>query len=315
MKSLKDILAERILLLDGALSTFIEKYNLREYDYHKNRFINHSKNLYGFHEILTFTDPRFIQEIHEKYLKAGSDIIVTNTFRGNEYYLDQYDLKGLSYELNFTAGKLAREVAGKYSIIRRNKPRFVFGSVGPVPADVPMEDYKQIYGQQIKGLLAGNVDGIILECFDSEQGLLQVITVLEEIMQKRKRKIYVILAANVNDEGKFFISNDFITRVEEKVNFVDILAVGQCCGRGPDRIFKDIKELSASVNYPIVVCPNADTGEEEEKLSAPEFAALIKRFLDEKLVNIIGGCFGTTPEYIEILANLIKNYQPREFTA
>ncbi len=314
MKSIKDILPERLMVLDGAMGTYIRKFNLKEYDYHKDKFATHSKKLFGFHEILNLTYPKLIQEIHEKYLKAGADIIETNTFRANDYFLEKYDLKGLAYEVNFTSAKLAREVANKYTLIRRNKPRFVLGSVGPVPDKLDESEYKSIYSQQLKGLLAGRVDGIIFETFTDPQNLYSAMATLNEIMSKRAKKIPVIISATVaTPDDNLFLDKEYVDKLLLDNPFLDVIAVGENCGYGPDQVYGHIKQLSQAVKLPIIAYPNAGVVH-KEPMSAPEFAAFVKKYLDEGLVNIIGGCCGTTPDTIELLSRLVKDYSPRPFT-
>ncbi len=314
MKTIKDILQEKIMLLDGAMGTFIRRFNLREYDYHKDKFATHSKNLFGFHEILNLTYPRLIQEIHEKYLKAGADLIETNTFRANDYFLEKYDLKGLAYEINFTSAKLAREMANKYTLIRRNKPRFVLGAVGPIPDKLDFDQYKSIYSQQLKGLLAGKVDGIIFETFTDPDNLRAALATLNEIMEKRSRAIAVFVSATVSKpDDSLMLDKDFVEQLVKENGSLNILAVGENCGYGPDQVYDHIKRLSQETTLPIIAYPNAGV-HHKEPMSPPQFVAFVKRYLDEGLVNIIGGCCGTTPETIELLGKLIADYKPREFS-
>ncbi len=314
MKKLADLLKERVLVLDGAMGTFIQKYNLRKFDYHKSRFQDHNVELFGFHEILNLTYPDLIKEIHEKYLKAGADIIETNTIRANEFYLAKYELQGLSYEINLASAKIAREIATKYSLIRRNRPRFVFGSVGPVEGELDPEAAKQIYSQQLKGLIAGKVDAIVFESFTSARNLEYALAVLNEILEKRNRSFDVVLSATVaKRDGKIFLTGDFLRALREKYNKVNILAAGENCGIGPEEVLRDIRVLSKDIDLPVIAYPNTGT-DYDEPYSAAQFAAIVKRFLDEQLVNIIGGCCGTTPEYTELIDKLAKNAKPRSFS-
>jgi len=313
MKSIKSELLKKILVLDGSYGTYIRKFNLKKYDYHKSRFLSHSKNLFGFHEILNLTNPKLIQEIHEKYLRAGADIIETNSFRANEYYLAKYDLSGLAYEINLTAAKIAREQANKYSMLNRSKLRYVFGSIGPVHEILTSEQYKQVYSQQIKGLLAGRVDGILFETFVDSDNLYYALLTLNEILEKRSKSIFVILSATVkNPNNSLFLNKDFIKRVSEEFKNLDIIAVGENCGFGPKNVYTHIKELSKEVNLPIIVYPSLGLSG-KETMSISEYLVYLKKFLDDELVNIIGGCCGTTPKTIEHISKLVKDYKPRAF--
>ncbi len=313
MKKISDILPERIMVLDGAMGTYIRKFGLKEYDYHKNKFATHSKNLFGYHEILNLTYPKLIKEIHEKYLKAGADLIETNTFRANDYFLEKYDLKGLAYEINFTSAKLAREIADKYTFIKRSKPRFVMGSVGPVPSKLTKDEYKLIYSQQFKGLLAGHVDGIIFETFLDPDNLYAAVETLNEIMQRRSRTLPVIISATVEKpDDEFFMNKEFVGRLVENNTALDIIAVGENCGYGPEEVYTHIKTLSQEIDLPIVAYPNAGI-HHKEPLSPAEFVAFVKKYLDQGLVNIIGSCCGTTPETTRLLDSLAKDYTPRKF--
>ncbi len=313
MNNFVDILSRRVLVLDGAMGTFIKKYNLRKFDYHKNRFVDHKTDLFGLNEVLNLTYPDLIKEIHEKYLKAGADIIETNTIRANEYFMEKYDLQGLSYEINFTAAKLAREVATKYSLIRRNKPRFVFGSVGQTKEEISQDDAELIYSQQFKALIAGKVDAILFETFISPEVLLNALKVLDDILKKRGKTYPVVISATVTDENdSLFVDTGLVDEIRERFTNIKLVAVGENCGLGPEEVLRNIRSLSSQVDLPVIAYPNAGLTY-DEPYTAAQFAAVAKKFLDEELVNIIGGCCGTTPEYIELIANLAKDAKPRPF--
>jgi 5-methyltetrahydrofolate--homocysteine methyltransferase len=274
--------------------------------------MSHSTDLTGFYEILNLTYPELIKEIHEKYLKAGADIIETNTHKANEFYLKQYDLQGLSYEINFTAAKLAREIATKYTMIRRTKPRFVFGAVGPIDEELDENLAEVYYSQQFKGLIAVKVDAIVLETFIKESTLRKALEVLNSILQRRNKKFYAVISVTVTDEkDKLFISQELLDEYRQIFPYVEILAVGENCGLGPEEVLINIRELAQRINYPIIAYPNAGLTY-DEPYTATQFAAVAKQFLDEQLVNIIGSCCETTPEYTELLANLVKQAKPRK---
>ncbi len=315
MNDFYDIMQNKVLVLDGSTRTYVmQKYNLKKYEFHKNRFMNHKVDLYGFVEILNITYPEIIKEVHEKYLKSGADIIRTNTHSANEYFLHQKLLDGLSYEINYASAKLAREVAAKYSLITRNKPRYVFGTIGPIEAGKGEQvNYEQVYLQQIKGLLAGRVDALLLECFTNLRNLFAVLDVINSVMEKRMKQVWVAIAVTKRDATQdLILTEGVINEIEREFPRLKILAIGENCGLGPEEVFRDILEFSKQMTYPIIAFPNNGLTY-DMPYSAAQFGALAKRFMDNKLVNILGGCCGTTPEYTEIISKLAKDAEPFQF--
>ncbi len=297
-------LHKRVLILDGDLSFYIDKYNLRKYDYHGSRFMQHSKNLTGFYEILNLTYPQLVQEIHEKFFKAGADIIRTNTFKANEYYLSQYDLANLAYEINYTAAKLAREVAVKYSLIDKNRPRFVFGRIGDIDRQISLQDSELYYSQQIKGLFAGKVDVIFFENFRSYQNLQQVLQVLDSILKRRNRRypVVITLSADLKEE----LYGQLISEINEHWTNIDLVALGQSRGADLNGLFETFSKIHSEQAKILCVNVRDDSG---VQVSESEFFEVMKHLISQGLVNIVGIGRGGSVDYVEALDKLVKDLE------
>ncbi len=310
----KEELKKRILVLDGAMGTVIQKYNLKEEDYNGKK---------GCNEILNITKKDIVREIHRKYIEAGADIIETNTFNCNEISLEEYGLGDKVYELNFLGAKLAKEEAQK---IEKRKI-YVAGSIGPTsktltvptgknPYDRGLEfdQLKKAYKEQIKGLIDGGVDLLLIETiFDGLNAKCAVISA-EEVMEEKGIKLPVMISATVNKEGRIFTGQS----IESLIVAIDrefIVSYGFNCSFGAKELIPLVKRLEKFTLKPISLYPNAGLPNENgEYLETPEITAnYLKELVDERKVNILGGCCGTTFEHIKEIANLVRGRAPREF--
>ena len=304
-KDITTILKKRILVLDGALGTLIQRYNLKELDYRIGHFEKVEGNLLGFNELLSLTRPEIISEIHEKYLKVGADIIETNTLRANRLTLEEYGIEEINaYELNFASAKLAREKVVKYTNLTLNKPRYLAGSVGPLSPEIPFETAVEVYTEQIKGLLAGNVDFILLETMTNENSIIAATEALNNIMKKRNRRFKLAISGSATGNNHSPIKVDFIRKLVLDYPNVEIFAIGENCGLGFEDVLNNIRKLADSEFF-IIAYPNS-LSKDGKELTLEEQLDFAKKFIDEGLVNIIGGCCGTDYDFIENLVKFLK---------
>jgi len=326
-KEIQQELKTRVLVLDGAMGTMIQKHNLTEKDFRAEKYINHKHNLKGCNDILSFTQPHIIKDIHEKYLKAGADIIETNTFNANKISLSDYGLENDAYELNYIAAQLAREMATKYSTITRNKPRFVAGAIGPTnktasmspdvndpsKREVSFDDLVEAYTEQVKGLLAGNVDLILIETIFDTLNAKAALFAVQSVMEKRNRIFPVMISGTITDKSGRTLTGQTVEAFLNSLSHIDLLSIGFNCSFGAKDMYLHIEELSNKAPFNISAYPNAglpnELGQYDE--TPQKMLEQMKDFTKNKIVNIIGGCCGTTPEHIKKLAELAAKAKPR----
>jgi len=306
---LNEICKKRIIVFDGAMGTNIQNYNLTNDDFL-------SKD--GCNEILNISRPDVIRQIHASFFEAGSDIVETNTFGANAIVLKEYGISDKDYELNKHAAQLAKSVAHDFST--KDKPRWVAGSIGPgtkLPSllQITFSELKTAYRRQVQGLLDGGVDMLITE---TSQDLLQIKTALIaifEIFKERKIKIPVITQVTMENTGVMLLGSDILTVITALSPFpIDVLGIN--CATGPKPMRKHIRDLARYSKKLISVQPNAGLPENVNgklvyKLQPEEFASDVKYFAEELGANIVGGCCGTTPEYLKLVADNVKNIIPK----
>lgn len=326
---LKEILNNRILLMDGAMGTMIQKHSLNEEDFRGERFRNHNVLLKGNNDLLSITKPDIIYDIHCQYFNAGSDIIETNTFNSNSISQEDYKLSNLVYELNYESAKLARKAADYFSKLTPEKPRFVAGSIGPtnqttsMSPDINDPSYRKVnfdimkasYNEQIIALIEGGVDIILLETITDTLNAKAAILALTEARKSLQKETPLMISGTVIDKSGRTLSGQtikaFLTSISHAEN---LLSVGLNCSLGSEQIRPFIKELSENSIYYTSLYPNAglpnEFGEYDE---SPEFmASQFHDFIKEGFVNIIGGCCGTTPEHIKAFDEVVKGALPRK---
>lgn len=328
MKDIKSILENRILVLDGAMGTMIQRHKLEEEDFRKGWFENHDQPLQGNNDLLSLTRPEIIKEIHAEYYSAGADIAETNTFSGTTIAQADYGLENAVYDINYQSAKIAREVADEFTAKEPNKPRFVAGSVGPtnrtasISPDVNDPGFRGVtfdelvtaYKQQVEALMDGGVDILLVETVFDTLNAKAALFAIDEVFESREQKIPIMVSGTITDQSGRTLTGQTTDAFLISVSHIELLSVGLNCALGASMMRPYLQVLNKNSKFGVSAHPNAglpnEFGEYDE--TPQMMAAQIKEFLDEGLVNIIGGCCGTTPEHISAIAELAKNYSPRE---
>ena len=326
MSTIQELVRERILVLDGALGTMIQKYNLSEEDFRGARFMEKPGQMKGNNDLLCLTAPHVIQDIHRKYLEVGADIIETNTFNAQRISMADYHVEECCREINLAAAKLARELADEYTRKNPNKPRFVAGSVGPTNKTCSMspdvnnpafraltfDDLADAYQEQMEALLEGGVDAILIETiFDSLNAKAAVFAACEA-MKKMDREVPLMLSITVSDTGGRTLSGQTLDAFLASVQHAPIFSIGLNCSFGAKQLKPFLQQLAARAPYYISAYPNAglpnSMGEYDQ--TPEDMAREVKEYIEEGLVNIIGGCCGTTEAYIAKYMPLVDGAKP-----
>ena len=326
--ALPQILKNRIAILDGAMGTMIQRYKLTEADYRGERFKDHPKDLKGNNELLQFTRPDVITEIHEQYLAAGADLIETNTFGATSVAQEDYALAHVAREMNEAGARLARAACDKYST--PDKPRFVAGALGPTPKtasispdvndpaarNVSFDALKDAYYEQAEALLEGGSDVFLVETIFDTLNAKAAIFALDELMEATGERLPVIISGTVTDASGRILSGQTVSAFWHSVRHARPLAVGLNCALGAALMRPYIEELAKVAGDTFISCyPNAglpnpmsDTGFDE----TPDITGgLVEEFAKAGFLNIAGGCCGTTPEHIAEIAKRVAAYRPR----
>jgi 5-methyltetrahydrofolate--homocysteine methyltransferase len=325
---IREILKNRILVLDGAMGTMIQRHTLEEEDFRGERFKNHRHPLKGNNDLLSITRPDIIKEIHAAYFEAGADIAETNTFSGTTIAQADYHLEDAVYDLNFQSAKIAREVADEFTAKEPQKPRFVAGSIGPtnrtasLSPDVNNPGFRAItfeelaiaYKQQAKGLLDGGVDMYLVETVFDTLNAKAALFAISELMEEEGKDIPIMVSGTITDASGRTLSGQTTKAFMISLEHMPLLSIGLNCALGARELRQYLQVLAKESQFLVSAHPNAglpnEFGEYDE---TPEIMATqIKEFLDEGLINIIGGCCGTTPEHIKAIADLAAEYKPRE---
>lgn len=325
----------RVLILDGAMGTMIQRYTLTEDDFRTPEIKDHPKALKGNNDLLSLSRPDIIRAIHLEYLKAGSDIIETNTFSGTTIAQEDYGLSHLAYAINFESAKLAREVADAYTQTTPDKPRFVAGAMGPtnrtasISPDVNDPGYRAItfdqlaeaYAEQVRGLLDGGADIILVETiFDTlnaKAALYAIQAVYEERnipLDPKEGGIPIMISGTITDASGRTLSGQTTEAFLISVSHVPLFSVGLNCALGAKELRPYLKVLAQEAPFYVSAYPNAGLPNEfgAYDQGANEMADQVRDFLKEGMLNILGGCCGTTPDHIRALANLAADYSPRK---
>ena len=325
-KTISQIVSERILILDGAMGTMIQQYNLKEEDFRGERFAHIPGQLKGNNDLLCLTRPDVIQDIHRKYLEAGADIIETNTFSSTTVSMADYHVEEYVREMNLAAVKLARELADEYTAKNPEKPRFVAGSVGPtnktcsMSPDVNNPAYRALsydelaasYQQQMEAMLEGGVDAILIETIFDTLNAKAAIFAAGQAMKTTGVKVPVMLSVTVSDIGGRTLSGQTLDAFLASVQHADIFSVGLNCSFGARQLKPFLEQLAARAPYYISVYPNAGLPNSLGKYdqTPADMAHEVKEYIHEGLVNIIGGCCGTTDAYIAEYPALVEGAKP-----
>lgn len=324
---IQTILSQRILVLDGAMGTMIQRHKLEEEDFRNDSLKDHPKPLKGNNDLLSLTQPDIIRDIHRDYFAAGADIAETNTFNANAISQADYGTEHLVYDLNFQSAKLAREAADEFTVENPGKPRFVAGSLGPTNRTaslspdvnnpgyraVDFEELKQTYKEQALGLIDGGSDLLLVETVFDTLNAKAALFGIEELFDEIGKKLPVMVSGTITDASGRTLSGQTTHAFLISISHIDLLSVGLNCALGADQLRPYLQVLDKESPFFVSAHPNAglpnEFGEYDE---TPEFMGnQIEAFLDQGLVNIVGGCCGTTPEHIKVIADLADKYQPR----
>ena len=328
MSRIQEEIKKRILVLDGAMGTMIQQYNFTEEDYRGKQFKDFHVSVKGNNDMLSITQPEAIKEIHRKYLEAGADIVETNTFSGTTIAMADYEMEEFVYEINFQSAKLAKEAAREFTAKNPLKPRFVAGSMGPTNKTASMspdvndpgfravtfDGLKAAYKQQAEALLDGGADVLMVETIFDTLNAKAALFAIEDIKEERNIEIPIMVSGTITDASGRTLSGQTAEAFLISVSHIPMLSVGFNCALGASQLTPHLEVLSQKSDLRISAHPNAGLpnafGEYDE---TPEMmASQIKEYLDKGLINIIGGCCGTTPPHIKAIADLAKNYKPRK---
>ena len=328
MKKIEDILKERILVLDGAMGTMIQRHKLEEEDFRGSRFKNHSHPLKGNNDLLSITRPDIIKDIHRQYLETGADILETNTFSSTSVAQADYHLESIVYELNFQSAKIAREVADEFTRKDPAKPRFVAGSMGPttklasMSPDVNNPGYRAItfdqlavaFKEQARGLVDGGVDMLLLETVTDTLNVKAALFAIEELFEETGKTVPVMISGTITDASGRILSGQTTEAFLISVSHVPLLSIGLNCALGASALRPYLQVLNEKAPFFVSAHPNAGLPNEFGKYdqTPEEMASQIEEYLKEGLVNIVGGCCGSTPEHIHMIAEAARKYSPRK---
>jgi 5-methyltetrahydrofolate--homocysteine methyltransferase len=337
MHDIRKLLKQRILIIDGAMGTMIQRYKLEEKDYRGERFKNWHKDVKGNNDLLSITQPQIVEAIHTEYLQAGADIIETNTFSSTSIAQADYDMQSLAYELNVAAARCARNAIAKHIETRKASPigggwegAFVAGAIGPLnktlslSPDVNNPGYRAVtfdevagaYYEQVKGLVDGGVDILLIETIFDTLNAKAAIYAIKKYFRDHPEKpeLPVMISGTITDASGRTLSGQTLEAFYISVAHANPLSVGLNCALGAREMRPHIEELSQIAScytsaYPNAGLPNA-FGEYDEQPN--ETAHIIEDWAKEGFVNIVGGCCGTTPEHIKHIAQAVKNFKPRQ---
>jgi 5-methyltetrahydrofolate--homocysteine methyltransferase len=327
MSNIQKVIKERILVLDGAMGTMLQRYNFSEEDFRGERFKDFPHSLKGNNDLLSLTQPQAIKAVHAAYFEAGADIVETNTFSGTTIGMADYHLEDLVYELNYESARIAREVADEFTAKNPDKPRFVAGSVGPTNRTASMspdvndpgyravtfDDLRIAYKQQVEALIDGGCDLLLVETIFDTLNAKAALFAIEEVKDERNIDIPIMVSGTITDASGRTLSGQTVEAFLVSVSHIPLLSVGFNCALGADLLKPYLQTLSQNTSFNVSAHPNAGLpnafGEYDE--TPEQMQAFIKEYLDDNLVNIIGGCCGTTPEHIKLIADIAKDYKPR----
>jgi 5-methyltetrahydrofolate--homocysteine methyltransferase len=328
MTKIEQVLSEKILVLDGAMGTMLQAYKFEEEDFRGDRFKNHSSPLKGNNDLLSITQPEAIKAVHRAYFEVGADIVETNTFSSTSIGMADYAMEDLVYELNIQSAKLAREVADEFTKANPNKPRFVAGSIGPTNRTASMspdvndpgfravtfDDLVEAYSEQIIGLVEGGSDVLLVETVFDTLNAKAALYAIDVLKEKNDWDIPVMVSGTITDASGRTLSGQTVEAFAVSVSHIPLLSIGFNCALGADQLLPYLRRLSNSTEALVSAHPNAGLpnafGAYDQ--TPEEMRDLIKKYLDESLVNIIGGCCGSTPEHIQLIAEVAHNYTPRK---
>lgn len=327
MSKIEELLSQKILILDGAMGTMLQEYKFTEEDFRGDRFKDWPTSLRGNNDLLSLTQPEAIAEIHRKYFLAGADIVETNTFSGTTIAMADYQMEELVYELNYESAKIAKKVAEELTLENPEKPRFVAGAIGPTNKTASMspdvndpgfraisfEELKQAYKQQSRALINGGVDILLVETVFDTLNAKAALFAIDELKEELNVEIPVMISGTITDASGRTLSGQTAEAFLISISHINLLCVGFNCALGAKQLTPHLEVLARKSRFGVSAYPNAGLpnafGEYDQ--DAKEMAAQVKEYLEKGLVNILGGCCGTTPAHIKAIAQVAQNYSPR----
>lgn len=322
-------LQKRILVLDGAMGTMLQAYKFSEEDFRGERFRDYLTPLQGNNDLLSITQPEAIKTIHAKYFEAGADIIETNTFSGTTIAMADYQLEDLVYELNYQSAKIAKEVAVEFTKKNPKKPRFVAGSIGPTNRTASMspdvndpgfravtfDELRVAYKQQVEALVDGGVDLLLVETVFDTLNAKAALFAIEQVKEEKNIDIPIMLSGTITDASGRTLSGQTAEAFLISVSHIPLLSIGFNCALGANLLQPHLEAIAHKTDFAISAHPNAGLpnafGEYDE--TPEEMGVQIEEYLKKNLINIIGGCCGTSPEHIKVIANIAAKYKPRSY--
>ena len=327
MSKITEQIKNRILVLDGAMGTMLQAYKFSEEDFRGERFKDYPTSLQGNNDLLSLTQPEAIKTIHGKYFEAGADIVETNTFSSTTIAMADYQMEDLVYELNYQSAKIAKEVANEFTAKEPHKPRFVAGSIGPTNRTASMSpdvndpgyravtfnDLRIAYTQQVAALIDGGVDLLLVETVFDTLNAKAALFAIEEVKEARCIDIPIMLSGTITDASGRTLSGQTAEAFLISVSHIPLLSIGFNCALGANLLQPHLEAIASKTNFAISAHPNAGLpnafGEYDE--TPEEMGEQIEEYLKKDLINIIGGCCGTDPEHIRVIAAIAARYKPR----
>ena len=328
MSSIREEITKRILVLDGAMGTMLQRYNFSEEDFRGARFKDFPIPLKGNNDLLSLTQPQAIAEVHRLYFESGADIVETNTFSGTSIAMADYQMEDLVTELNYESAKIAKQVADEFTAANPRKPRFVAGSIGPtnrtasMSPDVNRPEYRAVtfeelrvaYKQQVTALIDGGVDVLLVETIFDTLNAKAALFAIEEVKEEQQIDIPIMVSGTITDASGRTLSGQTVEAFLTSISHVPLLSVGFNCALGAEQLQPYLQRLSHESEFYISAHPNAGLpnafGDYDQ--SPEQMKTLIEGYLKDGLINIIGGCCGTNPDHIKAISEVTKHYQPRQ---
>jgi 5-methyltetrahydrofolate--homocysteine methyltransferase len=327
MTNIWSALAQRILVLDGAMGTMLQQYAFTEADFCGERFKDFHVPLKGNNDILSLTQPQAIAEVHRQYFEAGADIVETNTFSATTIAMADYEMEDVVYEINYQSAKIAKTVAQEFNLKNPEKPRFVAGSIGPtnktasLSPDVNRPEYRAVtfealriaYKQQVEALIDGGVDILLVETIFDTLNAKAALFAIEEVKEERQLDIPVMVSGTITDASGRTLSGQTVEAFLISISHIPLLSVGFNCALGAEQLQPYLKRLAKETAFFTSAHPNAGLpnafGAYDQ--TPEQMKNLIEDYLKDGLINIIGGCCGTNPDHIKVIAELAEKYPPR----
>jgi 5-methyltetrahydrofolate--homocysteine methyltransferase len=328
MTAIEKALKERILVLDGAMGTMLQAYKFEEEDFRGDRFKEHPSPLKGNNDLLSLTQPEAIKAVHRAYFEVGADIVETNTFSSTSIGMADYAMEEWVYELNVQSAKLAREVADEFTNANPHKPRFVAGSIGPTNRTASMspdvndpgfravtfDDLVESYTEQVRGLVDGGADVLLVETVFDTLNAKAALYAIDLLKEENNWDIPVMVSGTITDASGRTLSGQTVEAFATSVSHIPLLSLGFNCALGADQLLPYLRRLSKETEAMVSAHPNAGLpnafGAYDQ--TPEEMRDLIEKYLEENLINIIGGCCGSTPEHIQLIAEVASKHQPRK---